>query len=217
MGKLKKNKIEELKEKQKKQADRKEELRKKKVDRLIEGKPNVMDVMKGGNVQKRIRDEALSLLKNKSITKKELEKLLKELVEQVEEEDEDVNVGHDTMANFDKLNQMKGGVNMMMEDVNRGKYKSPPKPKGQQPRQGRGEIMPMSLGQPALMNVKSITRSMNLREEQKEREGIRRMPVNETPDITDPTSGESNVENIQMAISEQRNRTGEGIHVDPVM
>ena len=228
-----------IKREAKKQADRKEELRKKKVDRLIEGKPNVMDVMKGGNVQKRIRDEALSLLKDKSITKKELEKLLKELVEQVEEEDEDetvrqsearqqgedqqgmmgedVNVGHDTMANFDKLNQMKEGVNMMMEDVNRGKYKSPPKPKGQQPRQGRGEIMPMSLGQPALMNVKSITRSMNLREEQKEREGIRRMPVNETPDITDPTSGESNVENIQMAISEQRNRTGEGIHVDPVM
>ncbi len=194
----------------------KEIKRKTDVERLTTGKPNVMDVMKGGNIQKRIRDEALSLLKNKSIPKKKMREMLNNLLEQTEmmaedeegtvrqseerqqredqkgmmAEDVDAPAKEDTMANFNRLNEMKEGVQMMMEDVNKDRV---------------------------VNNVNRIYQAQNMKVEQEKKQSVRMLPVEESNDITDPTSGENNFENVQLAVSDYRNRTGQGIHTDELM
>ncbi len=194
----------------------KEIMRKAKVNRLITGKPDVIDTMKGGNIQKRIRDEALSLLKNKSIPKNKMREMLNNLLEQTEmmaedeegtvrqsetrqqredqqsmmAEDKDAPAQEDTMANFNKLNQMKEGVNMMMEDVNKDKF---------------------------VNNINRIYQAENMKVEQEQKQSVRVLPVKQSRDITDPTSGENNIENVQMAVSDYKNEAGKGIHVDAVM
>tara|TARA_R100001440_G_scaffold75043_2_gene101319 strand:+ start:5623 stop:7653 length:2031 start_codon:yes stop_codon:yes gene_type:complete len=68
-----------------------------------------------------------------------------------------------------------------------------------------------------LNNVGNITRGEVAKLEQEQKEKVRQLPVEQSNDVTDPTSGENNFENVQLAVSDFRNDTGQGIHTDELM
>ena len=65
-----------------------------------------------------------------------------------------------------------------------------------------------------LKNVKTISENMNMKEQQEQKQSVREVPTGQAKDIIDPTSGENNIDNIQLAISEYNKRTGKSLHVN---
>ena len=66
-------------------------------------------------------------------------------------------------------------------------------------------------------NVKQITRDELEKIENEEKEKVRVVVKEQSSDITDPTSGENSFDNIQLAVTDFKNKTGQGIHTDELM
>lgn len=66
-------------------------------------------------------------------------------------------------------------------------------------------------------NVKKISEAEDAKEQQQEREKVRVVVQEQSSDITDPTSGENSFDNIQLAVTDFKNKTGQGLHTDELM
>ena len=66
-------------------------------------------------------------------------------------------------------------------------------------------------------NVKKISEAEDAKEQQEEREKVRVVVQEQSSDITDPTSGENSFDNIQLAVTDFKNKTGQGLHTDELM
>lgn len=66
-------------------------------------------------------------------------------------------------------------------------------------------------------NVKKISEAQDAKEQQQEKEKVRVVVKEQSSDITDPTSGENSFDNIQLAVTDFKNKTGQGIHTDELM
>jgi hypothetical protein len=66
-------------------------------------------------------------------------------------------------------------------------------------------------------NVKKISEAEDAKEQQEERNKVRVVVKEQSSDITDPTSGENSFDNIQLAVTDFKNKTGQGIHTDELM
>ena len=68
-----------------------------------------------------------------------------------------------------------------------------------------------------LNNVKQITKDELEKIENEEKQKVRVVAKEQSSDITDPTSGENSFDNIQLAVTDFKNETGQGIHTDELM
>ena len=66
-------------------------------------------------------------------------------------------------------------------------------------------------------NVKKISEAEDAKEQQQEKEKVRVVVKEQSSDITDPTSGENSFDNVQLAVTDFKNKTGQGIHTDELM
>lgn len=66
-------------------------------------------------------------------------------------------------------------------------------------------------------NVKKISEAEDAKEQQEEREKVRVVVQEQSSDITDPTSGENSFDNVQLAVTDFKNKTGQGLHTDELM
>jgi len=68
-----------------------------------------------------------------------------------------------------------------------------------------------------LNNIQNLNKEHQLQEEKEWKQKVRVVAQKISSDITDPTSGENNYENVQTAISDFKHDTGKGIHTDAMM